>query len=454
MENKENILGTKNINKLLFSMGIPIMCSMLVGALYNIVDSYFVSQIGQDAFKAVNFAFPIQNLIISVGVGTAIGMNALLSKRLGEKEYDEANKIANTGVFLGIVSALIFAVLGFFGSELYMKSVTDSANVIEMGTTYLRIITVFSFGVIMQCLLERFLQLTGNTVYQMVAQLTGTVINIILDPILIFGIGIFPELGITGAAIATIIGQFSGMIFCIIVNQLKNKAVTLSVKSIRFNKKATLGIYKVGVPSIIMMSIGSVTTYGMNLILESLSEVAVNVLGSFFKLQSFVFMPIFGLTNAMVPIVGYNYGARNKARIIQTIRSSNIASLWIMVVGTAIFMIVPELLLNIFSPTDEIIKMGLPAMRFLSLSFIPAGFCIVYSSAFQALGNGMYSLYMSLIRQIVVILPVAYILGALIGVEAVWFSYPIAELACLVMAIYFYKRIYRKRIADLEQNIK
>ncbi len=449
MERQENILGTKDVKKLVFSMGLPIMCSMLVQALYNIIDSIFVSQLGQNAFTAINLIFPIQNLMIGTAVGTSIGMNALLSRRLGEKQFENANKVANTGVFLGFMSGMAFAVLGLFGSRLFLKASTNIPEVIEMGTIYMQICTIFSVGLFLHITFEKILQVTGKTTYQMIAQITGALINIILDPILIFGWFFFPKLGITGAAVATIIGQWCGMTLCIFLNQKHNKEVKISLKLIRPDKDSVIKIYKVGVPSIIMQSIGSITVFGLNQILGSLCKAAINVLGSFFKLQSFIFMPVFGLTSGFIPIVGYNYGAKYKKRIMQAIKTSTIASVTIMTIGVALFWIFPDKLLGFFNPTDEILKLGIPALRIISISFIPAGVSIVFSSSFQALGNGMFSLYMSLIRQLVVIVPVAYILGQLFGVSAVWAAYPIAEFTCLIFAIIFLRILYKRKIAKL-----
>ncbi len=451
MERKEDILGTKGINKLLFSMGFPIMCSMLVQAFYNIVDIVFVAQINENAFEAVNLVFPIQNLMISIAVGTSIGMNALLSRKLGEKNYEDANTVANTGIFLGLFSAVITAIFGIFGSEWFMKISSDNPEVIKMGTSYLQICTLFSVGLFMQITFERIIQVTGKTVYQMTAQLTGAIINIILDPILIFGIGPFAKMGITGAAVATVIGQWIGMTLIITLNKKYNKEVKIYINKIRFHKETAKGIYKVGLPSIIMNSIGSVTVFGMNQILRGLSESAVNVLGSFFKLQSFVFMPIFGFTSAFIPIIGYNYGAKNKERIVQAVRSTTIASMSIMAFGMVVFWIFPELLLGFFNPTKEVIDVGIPALRIISTSFISAGLCIVFSCCFQALGNGMLSLYMSVTRQLVVILPVAYILAGKFGVTAVWWAYPVAECASLTLAIIFFRKMYKEKIAVLNK---
>ncbi len=449
MNKNENILGTKSIRSLVFSMGLPIIFSMLIQALYNIVDSIFVSEVSQNALTAVSLVFPIQNLMIAVAVGTAIGMNAILSKRLGEKKQEEANSVANNGVILAFFSSIVFALLGIFGSRIFLEISSDVPEVIAAGTSYMQICTIFSLGIFMQITFERIVQVTGKTTYQMAAQLTGAIINIALDPIFIFGYLGAPELGVAGAAVATVIGQWSGMIVCVVLNQKFNREVRVSFKKMRLDSKAVVDIYRVGFPSIIMQSIGSVMVFGMNQILGGFTEVAVNVFGIYFKLISFVFMPVFGLTSAFIPIVGYNFGAGNKDRIIEALKVVAISAFAIMTAGTCIFMIFPAQLISFFNPTEELYEIGIPALRVLSLAFPIAGVCIVFSSLFQALGKGMYSLWMSIGRQLLVILPVAFALGQIFGLDAVWFAMFIAEFLAIALAVFFFKRLYRNSISKL-----
>lgn len=449
---KESILGTKPVNGLIVSMSLPIMFSMLVQALYNIVDSIFVAQISENALTAVSLAFPVQNLMIAVAVGTAVGINALLSRNLGEKKHNEANKVANNGLFITIISWAVFAVLGLLLSNVFYKAFTSIDNIIVEGTKYLQICTVFSVGVFVQITMERILQVTGKTVYQMIAQLAGAITNIILDPILIFGLLGAPKMGVAGAAIATVIGQLVGMTIAIIINHFKNHEVRLTVKGCLSPCAKTIkGIYRVGFPSIIMQSIGSIMVFGMNKILIEFTETAVSVFGIYFKLQSFVFMPVFGITNAMVPIIGYNYGARNKKRITQAIKMALIMITGIMILGTIIFQVFPEQLLNMFNPTPALISIGVPALRIISLCFILAGFGITFSCVFQALGDGIASLIVSIVRQLVFILPCAWILAQLFGINAVWLSFVLAEFVSMILALAFFKRTYDKKISVIEK---
>ncbi len=446
---RENILGTMPIRKLLPSMAMPIMFSMLVQALYLIVDGIFVAQIGNNAFAAVNLVFPVQNIMIGFAVGTATGMNSLLSRRLGERRFDEANVVANNGLMLCISSSVMFAVLGAFGSNAFMRLSTTDADIISQGTVYMTICTVFSLGLFVQIAFERILQITGKTVYQMVAQVSGAVINIALDPILIFGMFGFPKMGIAGAAIATVFAQWCGMTICVVLNMLYNKEVTISVKMFKPHFQTIKGIYKVGVPGIIMQTIGSIMVFGMNQILISFTSVAVVAFGAYFKLMSFMFMPLFGLVNALVPIVGYNFGAKKRKRIVKTIRLSTISGLCIMAFGTAVFWAFPSQLLSIFNADKELYAIGVPMLRIISTSFLSASVCIVFSSVFQAMGNGMLSLWMSVGRQLVVLLPAAFLLSKNIGLGAVWFAFPIAECASLTLALVFFRYMYKKHIKSL-----
>lgn len=448
---KENILGTKPVNGLLMSMAFPIMLSMLVQALYNIIDSIFVAQISENALTAVSLAFPVQNLMIAVAVGTGVGINALLSRNLGEKNHEAATRVANNGIFITVLSWAAFAVFGLIFSEFFYKAFTPIGEIVSDGATYLRICTVFSFGVFLQITMERILQITGKTVYQMIAQLTGAIVNIVLDPILIFGLFGLPKMGVAGAAIATVIGQVCGMLLALVINHYKNHEVKLSFKGCLTPDWQTIkGIYRVGLPSIIMQSIGSVMVFGMNKILITFTETAVSVFGIYFKLQSFVFMPVFGITNAMVPIIGYNYGARNRKRIVEATKMALLMVTCVMAVGTIIFQIIPVQLLNMFNPTPALLEIGEPALRIISICFCFAGLAIVFSCVFQALGDGMLSLIMSVIRQLVLILPAAWLLATFIGRDAVWYSFILAEGVSFILALLFYKKVYNTKIKNIE----
>ena len=446
---RENKMGTMPIPKLLFTMSLPLILSMLVQALYNIVDSVFVAQINENALTAVSLAFPIQNLMISVASGTGVGVNALLSKSLGEKEMDKVHKAANNGVLLAICSYLVFAVIGLVGSRAFFATQTTDPEILEYGVQYMTVVCVCSFGLFMQICMERLLQSTGMTLYNMISQGTGAIVNIILDPVFIFGIGFVPKMGVAGAAIGTVIGQFCGMCIGIYCNLKKNKEIQFSFKRMRFDGETVKEIYTVGVPSILMMSIGSIMTYGMNKILLGFSSTAAAVFGVYFKLQSFFFMPVFGLNNSLVPIIAYNYGARNKARIMRTVKLGCGAAVTILVLGAIVFQTMPATLLRMFNASEDMISIGVTALRIISLSFLLAGFCIVIGSVFQALGNGMYSLITSVCRQLLVLLPVAYIFAHAFGLHAVWWSYPVAELASLAASVYLLKRIYNSHLRDL-----
>ena len=447
---QENKMGVMPIPKLLISMSLPMIASMLVQALYNIVDSMFVAQLNENALTAVSLAFPIQNLMIAVAAGTGVGINALLSKSLGEKQFNTANAIARNGILLGVLSSIVFAIVGAFGSRLFFEMQTNDVEIIEYGTQYMSVITIASIGIFIQITFERLMQSTGKTIYNMITQGLGAIINIILDPILIFGWFGLPAMGVTGAAIATVIGQIIAAMLGIFFNWKYNKEIHVSFKGFRPCRKTIGNIYKIGVPSIIMQSIGSLTTFGMNNILLMFSSTAATVFGVYFKLQSFIFMPVFGLTNGMIPIIAYNYGARNKKRIYQTFKLSVVMSVSIMAVGVVIFQTIPKTLLGLFEASDHMLAIGVPALRIISLSFVFAGFCIICSASFQALGNGVYSMLMSFARQIIVILPVAFIFAKTLGLNAVWFSYPIAEIVAVVMSIFMLKRIIDKKVKHLE----
>lgn len=447
---EENKMGVMPVPKLLITMSLPMMISMLIQALYNIVDSMFVAQLSEDALTAVSLAFPIQSLMIAIAAGTGVGINALLSRNLGEKDYKGADRAAKNGIFLAVISCIIFAVLGVTGSHFFFAIQTENQRIVDYGTQYLSIITFFSVGIFLQITFERLLQSTGRTIYNMITQGTGAIINIILDPILIFGWFGLPRLEVVGAALATIIGQIIALSMSIFFNHTKNKEINLSMKHFRPHKHTISVIYKVGVPSIIMQSIGSVMTFGMNKILLMFSSTAAAVFGIYFKLQSFIFMPIFGLNNGMIPIIAYNYGAKNKERIKQTVKLSILMAIVIMIIGLIIFQSCPQFFLaTLFDASAHMLEIGVPALRIISLSFLFAGFCIIASSVFQALGNGVYSLIVSVARQLLVILPVAYIFAKVFGLSMVWWSIPIAETVSLILSALLLKRVYRLKINSM-----
>lgn len=446
---EENKMGIMPVNRLILSMSLPIMISMLVQALYNIVDSIFVSQINENALTAVSMAFPIQNLMIAVGVGTAVGVNALLARSLGEKDYDKVNRIAANSVFLTILSYLLFLVIGLFWVEAFYTSQTDIEEIVQYGKEYLTVCCCFSFGAFVQLMFERLLQATGKTIYTMFTQGIGAIVNIIMDPILIFGLMGFPKMGVTGAAAATVIGQIVAGLLAVWINAKKNHEVQIHMKGFRPDLPVIGQIYGIAVPSIIMQAIGSVMNYGMNRILISFTSTATAVFGVYFKLQSFVFMPVFGLNNGIIPIVAYNYGAKNKERVTNTIRYAVAYAMGIMVLGLLVFQAIPEPLLLLFNASETMIAIGIPALRIISLSFVLAGFCIACGSVFQALGRSVYSMLVSVARQLLVLLPVAYGLARLGSVNLVWWAIPIAELMSLAMTLFFMVRIYRRVLSGL-----
>lgn len=439
------------ITKLIISMSLPIMASMLVQALYNIVDSVFVAQISENALTAVSMAFPLQNLMIAVSTGTAVGVNALLSRNLGAKNMKQVDHIANHAVFLAAVSYLVFLVIGFVGAEPFFRSQTDIEEIVVYGTEYTQICLCMSMGLFTQVFFERMLQATGKTIYSMVTQLTGAVINIILDPILIFGMFGLPEMGVAGAAIATVAGQIVGGALGVVLNHKKNTEIRIQLKGFRPDMALIKQIYAIGVPSIIMSSIGSIMNYGMNRILLGFTSTAAAVFGVYFKLQSFVFMPVFGLNNGVIPVISYNYGAGNKDRVVKSIKTSCVIALCIMVVGTIVFQTIPDVLLKLFDASETMLFIGTPALRVISLSFIFAAIGIACSSAFQALGYAMYSMIMSIVRQLLVLLPVAYLFSLTGEVRLVWFAFPIAEAVAVVICAFFMLHIYRKVISKIGQ---
>lgn len=445
MRPQENKMGVLPINKLLLSMSVPIMLSMLVQALYNVVDSVFVSRVSENALNAVGLAFPVQNLMIAVATGTGVGINALLSKSLGEKRFERANLAASNGMFLGICSAAVFAVLGALFSRTFFLVQTDVAEIVEGGTAYIQVCTVCSFGIFVSITIERLLQATGKTVYSMFMQMAGAITNIIFDPIFIFAF----DMGVVGAAWATVLGQVVGACLGIWFNARKNTEISLTFKGFRPDGYIIRRIYSVGVPSIIMASIGSVMTFGLNKILIGFTTTATAVFGVYFKLQSFVFMPVFGLNNGMVPIVAYNFGARKPGRMIKTVKLAACYATAIMVVGVAIFQLFPDVLLGFFDASDYMLEIGVPALRIICLSFLLAGFGIVSSSFFQALGHGVLSLIISLVRQLIVLLPAAWLLSLSGQLELVWWAFPIAEVFSVIFSIIFTIYAYRKEVKPM-----
>ena len=443
MSEQENKMGVMPINSLLLSMAVPIMISMLVQALYNIVDSIFVAKVSENAFTAVSLAFPVQSLMIAVATGTGVGINALLSRGLGEKKQEFVDKIANHAVILAIFSSILFMVLGLVGARFFFAAQTDIVEIVDGGTKYLTIVCVCSLPLFLQVTFERTLQATGRTLYSMISQGSGAIINIILDPIFIFGLLGMPKMGVAGAALATVIGQISGMLIGLYLNVKKNPEIHFSFKQLRPDFDIIKRIYAIGIPSIAMSSLMSVTTFCLNRILIGFSTTATNVLGVYYKLQSFIFMPVFGLNNAMIPIIGYNYGARKKDRIFKTMKLSAMYAISIMLIGLVVFELFPHILLRMFNPSEMMLELGVPALRIICISFIFAGFCIVCSSVFQALGVSMYSLILSVCRQLVVLVPAAYLLSKLGDVNLVWWAFPIAEVMSVVCCIIFLRKIVK-----------
>ena len=446
---QENKMGIMPVSKLIITMSLPIMASMLVQALYNIVDSIFVAKISENALTAVSMAFPIQNLMIAVGTGTGVGINALLARNLGAKNYKKVNHIANHAVFLAVLSYLVFLLVGFFGSEAFFRSQTDIEEIVIYGTQYIKVCCCFSLGIFLQIFFERMLQATGKTVHSMISQGIGAITNIILDPILIFGMFGLPAMGVTGAALATVIGQFVGAFVGIVLNHKKNKEVQIALKGFRPDFAMIKQIYGIGIPSIIMASIGSIMNYGMNRILLGFTSTATAVFGVYFKLQSFIFMPVFGLNNGVIPVIAYNYGAGNRERVVKAIKTSIVIALLIMTVGVIIFQVMPVTLLSMFDASAVMVEIGVPALRIISLSFIFAAIGIGCSCAFQALGYAFYSMLMSIARQLLVLLPVAYVLSLTGKVGLVWFAFPIAEVAAIIICAFFMIHINKTVISKI-----
>ena len=448
---QENKMGVMPINKLLLSMSLPIMISMLVQALYNVVDSVFVARVSEAALTAVSLAFPIQNLMIAFATGTGVGINALLSRSLGAKDFEGATRAATMGVFVMMLTSVLFILFGIFGARQFMLWQTDIPEIVDYGEDYLRVVSILSFGVFGQIAFERLLQATGRTFYTMITQGVGAILNIILDPIMIFGLLGFPKMGVTGAALATVVGQIAGFALGIVFNYKLNHDIRLSFRGFRPCGRTIGRIYAVGVPSIIMASISSVMTFGMNKILIGFSSTAAAVFGVYFKLQSFVFMPVFGLNNGMVPILSYNYGARRKKRITGTIKLAVLYAVIIMAAGVLLFQLLPAQLMALFDASEAMQALGVSALRIISVHFLIAAYSIVISSVFQALGDGMPSLIISVARQLVVLLPAAWLLSLTGQVNNVWWAFPIAELVSCALCTLFYLRAYKRKIQPLAE---
>lgn len=438
-----NKMGTAPMLPLIISMSLPAMFSMLVQALYNIVDSYFVAKISENALTAVSLVFPVQNLLIALGVGTAVGINSLVARRLGEGKREEADSAATHGMILGLINWIVFVIIGLFASKPFLQAFTHSPEVVQMGTQYMQIVCILSFGVFVEINTEKTLQATGNMIYPMVFQLIGALTNLILNPIFIFGL----NMGIAGSAIATITGQILAMVVSTTVILRKKHEITISFKGFKLNPGIVKNIYIVGFPAIIMQSISSLMMVGMNAILMAFTETAVAVFGVYFKLQSFIFMPVFGLMQGIMPIMGFNFGARNRARLMSALKIGAIGAVCIMAVGTILFWTMTERLLTIFSASPTMIEIGVPALKTISLCFVPAALGIMLSTLFQAVGNGVGSLIVSVMRQLVVILPVAYFLSQF-GLSHVWYAFPIAEgvslLTSLVIFWFLNQRVFKK----------
>ena len=451
MHNQENKMGVMPINKLLISMSLPMMISMLVQALYNIVDSIFVAQISENALSAVSLAFPFQQLMISVGTGIGVGVNALLSRYLGAKRPDKANMVAKCGIFLSFLSFIVFALAGLFFTKPFFAFQTNESEILGFGYSYLIICTVGSLGIFGQIIAEKLLVSTGKTKLSMYTQLSGAITNLILDPIMIFGYFGCPALGVAGAALATVIGQWVACFVGFVLNVKCNKEISINMKKFKPETSIIGKIFAIGIPSIIMTSISSVLTFLLNKILISFTTTATAVFGAYFKLQSFIFMPIFGLNNGMVPIVAYNYGAKRPDRIKKTIKYSITYAVSIMITGLLIFQIFPEFLLGFFNASEEMLKIGVPALRTISLSFTFAGICIISCSVFQALGKSLVSMFVSILRQLVVLLPVAYAFSLTRNINLVWFAYPIAEVVAVIFCVYMMIRIHKTLINKLKE---
>ena len=444
---KTNIMQSETIPRLLFKMSFPMMLSMLIQALYNVVDSIFVAMVSETALTAVSLAFPLQNLLIAAAVGTGVGVNSLLSRRLGEGRTEEANAVASSALFLALALSVIFIAIGLFLAKPFLALFTDSSELLELSASYSRICLIISFGCMFSITIEKLIQATGNSVQPMTMQLTGAIMNIVLDPVFIFFFG----LGVNGAAIATVLGQIGSMVLAFIFLK-KNSYITIRLKDIRPKAKIIGEIYQVGLPTIIMNSIGTVMVSVINAILIGFSATAVSVFGVYFKLQSFVFMPVFGLNNGIIPILGFNYGARNRKRMTATMKLGLLVALTIMILGTLLFQLFPSELLSLFSASEEMYAIGIPALRIISLCFIPAAISIILISSFQATGFGLASMMVSIIRQLLVLFPAAFILSRFFGIIGVWASFALAECFGLTFSVIFFIHVYKTRIRNLERR--
>ena len=446
---QENKMGVMPVRRLLITMALPMMISMLVQALYNVVDSIFVAQISESALTAVSLVFPFQNLMISIGVGTAVGVNALLSRSLGEKNFALADQTAENGVFLSLLSYLAVLVLSLTLAQPFMAIQIDDPEIISYGVSYLRLVGGLSVGMFAAIMLERLLQSTGRTFYTMITQGLGAVINIVLDPLMIFGIGPFPEMGVAGAALATVIGQCVGAVLALYYNIRHNPEIHPRLRGFRPNGAVIRRIYAVGVPSILLSSIGSVMTFGMNQILTSFTSTATAVFGIYFKVQSFAFMPILGLNNGMVPIVSYNLGAQKKKRLVGTVKFAFLLALCIMIAGFLVFQLLPAPILRLFDASDIMLSIGVPALRIISISFLLASGSIISISTLQALGKGVQSMMISFTRQLIVLLPVAWLLSLRGTLESIWWAFPIAEVVTLALSVFLLARAYRTLVKPM-----
>ena len=449
-ERKENKMGVMPVRKLIISMSLPMMISMLVQALYNIVDSVYVARLSESALTAVTLAFPLQNLMIALGSGTGVGINALLSRSLGQKRFDKSDAAANTGLLLTCFNTIVFVFVGLFVASWFIHTQTTDPEIITYGSTYLKIVTCFSFGIFFQMTFERLLQSTGLTIYSMVSQAAGAIINIILDPILIFGMFGLPKFGVAGAAYATVIGQICAAALGLIMNLKFNREINFSFEKILHPEaKIVKQIYIVGIPSILMMSIGSLMTYLMNRILIAFSTTATAVFGVYFKLQSFFFMPVFGLNNGLIPVLAYNYGARSRSRIDEALKFSLMVAFGIMCLGTVIMNLFPSQLLGFFNAGEDMLAIGVPALHIISIHFPIAAICIVLGSIFQAFSQSVYSLIISIGRQLVILIPAAWLLAQTGNVNNVWWCFMIAETASLVLSLIFFRKIYNRLVVTL-----
>ena len=446
---QENKMGIMSEGKLLLNMATPMMIAMLVQALYNVVDSIYVSRISESAVTALSLAFPVQNLLIGFAVGIGVGVNALLSKSLGQRNQEAANRTAGNGIVLSLLAMVLFIIFGLFFSRPYFEMQSTVAETVEGGAVYISICCIFSLGIFVEVLGERLLQSTGRTFYTMITQGVGAITNIILDPIFIFGWFGIPAMGIAGAAVATVIGQWIAAILAVIFNLKCNPEIRFGLKYLKPERRYVVPILTVGVPSIVMNGIGSIMNFGMNQILQGFAETATGVFGIYFKLQSFFFMPLFGINNATISIIAFNYGAQKPRRITRTLKLSCGAALGIMLVGLAAFQLLPDLLLGLFNPSQEFLTIGRSALRTISLCFPFAAVCIALGASFQALGNGIYSTVISLCRQLLVLLPAAYLLSLAGNVNLVWLAFPIAELVSMALTAFFFIRIYRRKVKPL-----